>query len=804
MVKIKKYFLLLWVCILQTGFIFTADAHLVDANLTDTLILDEARRFSGDFAQVVHEGKHKQLHRSGLLVDDKGDQHQNGNSIVRNGNGYGVINYEGKLIVPFSYDDIRFDGSHIRLRTEDKDGLVDSIGNLVIPVEHDEVTPLTEQVVRVRKGHLWALMDIATRKRLTDYVYTNIIYDPNPEHLISVEISDKWGLVDEQGTVRIKADYARIFPHTFPSNDVIWYCQTEGLGMSIVDSNGKILTDGYYEHIRPAGPDKWTAIGERGRTFSLLDLKSREVKASHTGSLYSFIDSVAVVDQDGKSGVIGLDGRVIIPFTYDRLGYVYDRYPADYGQTSELATRFTHPFSFKEPLSAGDSASVTVSPAIRYVVAAKGNEVHVFYPNGQLHAVIDHPVVGHMVFNGQFMLLVGEQDRFGLSDLSGKLIVPILYSDMVLTSAIFYKKGMPPPHAVYAEYLNVMMGDSVGVYHVSGRKVTDAKWKNVMWESDRFFSVLDAQGRTALINLEGETVFPAADEVQYHFVANSRMVKTSRDVQGNESSVLLDEAGKELYANPKWNYHAREERQTRFAHGFLKLAGKALNGLFIDSLGKEYLFNSYDYVGSFTHGVALVVQEGKAGFIALDGKEIIPLFLKIEKEQLVEAGTDAYTTGMVFEYMLTRMVNDDPLIALGNIDGTKSLFSFKSDAVARLFTYDQITHASYNHRDRYYTVKSEGRMGLHRADGELIYPADYDGIRVFVHEHSVELQKDGKYGLGSIDGTITLPVMYEAIERNSGSAPQPFFPVAVSEKGKWSFINEQGEKLPVIVKEFGR
>lgn len=86
------------------------------ARQADTVLLEEARRFDGEFARVIHQGSARVLHRSGLLVDDYGNRHANGNIVVRQGNHKGVIAQDGKLIIPFAYEDIQFHDSYIRLQ----------------------------------------------------------------------------------------------------------------------------------------------------------------------------------------------------------------------------------------------------------------------------------------------------------------------------------------------------------------------------------------------------------------------------------------------------------------------------------------------------------------------------------------------------------------------------------------------------------------------------------------------------------------------------------------------------------------
>ncbi len=215
--------------------------------------------------------------------------------------------------------------------------------------------------------------------------------------------------------------------------------------------------------------------------------------------------------------------------------------------------------------------------------------------------------------------------------------------------------------------------------------------------------------------------------------------------------------------------------------------------------GKMVMEPSYDFIGKFHDGIAVVSQDGKMGYIDKSGEEIIPPFyddaedfhdnLAIvgEKEKYgvinrtgkmvvplsyleiadfsegLAAATESDLYGYInrtgtvvipFKYESASGFNNEMAICqkdelFGVID--------KNDLTLIPFEYESL---QWLWKDIFKYTRGES-AGLIRSDGTLLLPGEFDGIGTF-EEGKIVIVKDGKMGYADTSGAIIIQLLFDA------------------------------------------
>lgn len=142
----------------------------------------------------------------------------NERAAVSNGEGWGFINYDGKLEIPMAFEDVGNFNKETGLWNEDlssapakeqgKWGFISIKGKWLVPAVYDEVTDFGPYCARVRKGNKWFLIE-RNNKLMTPTGYDYI--DDNSGIIYAVKNQrGKWGLIDRFGKTKLPIKFEEI------------------------------------------------------------------------------------------------------------------------------------------------------------------------------------------------------------------------------------------------------------------------------------------------------------------------------------------------------------------------------------------------------------------------------------------------------------------------------------------------------------------------------------------------------------------------------------------------------------------
>ncbi len=246
-----------------------------------------------------------------------------GLAIAHRGLNFGIVNRDGRIILPFTYDDIsNYDNpSLFKLIDDHKCGLANKNGKLVADLIYNEINYVSESEIYLSISDNMGMCDMYGNM-LVPVEYDDIAYSGN--RIAMVKIADRWYLLDCSKNELSNVWYDEVYEITegiqTDNNMIKGYYVMKNGKWGCVDSFGNTVIDFIYDAL-----DKFD---ERGRAriiyngkFGIIDCGGRIIIPPAYDYLYPFASlSVTVARLGNKYGAIDLNGSVAIPFDYN---YIY-------------------------------------------------------------------------------------------------------------------------------------------------------------------------------------------------------------------------------------------------------------------------------------------------------------------------------------------------------------------------------------------------------------------------------------------------------------------------------------------------
>ena len=314
---------------------------------------------------------------------------QNAIKVRKNGK-YGIINIEGKEILPCNYDKIEtLKGveNSILIEQEGKIGLVDSNGKIVMEPTYKEIKPLG-----------------------TDYKLGYIV----------VNNENQYGIVDCNNKVVLETKYADILPVT--ENNI--FVVKEAEAYTLMDKEGNNLLQTTYTNI--TGIKNGNAIVENKSKYGVITTTGEEVvPIKYDEIAFAFTDTF-IVKQNNQYGLVKKADQVVLELKYANMRYI-DK--ADFMEVSED--------NIESDLISSD-LTVKLTGIVTEVNTTKGymrvrvNNEYKYY-NFKFEEKKNTEVLTE---NNLF--LDKKNDKYGYIDKDGNVVVDYIYDDGTEQNAYGY------------------------------------------------------------------------------------------------------------------------------------------------------------------------------------------------------------------------------------------------------------------------------------------------------------------------------------------------------------------------------
>ena len=200
---------------------------------------------------------------------------------------YGLINYEGKEILPAEYDNIYcLSGieKSIIIEKNGKKGLVsNSIGEIIIPVEYADIISLTD-------------------------TYEN-------GYIVKNE-SGKYGVIGTDKQTVLEDKYDEIKRVT--GNNL--YVVVQNSKLEIVKNTGEVILDNGYDSVEAIDGENFIII--KNSKYGVINKLGDSVINSEYEDIKFCFSNYYIAKKNGKYGVIDTNGNEIIAFNYENMSYI--------------------------------------------------------------------------------------------------------------------------------------------------------------------------------------------------------------------------------------------------------------------------------------------------------------------------------------------------------------------------------------------------------------------------------------------------------------------------------------------------
>lgn len=449
------------------------------------------------------------------------------------------------------------------------------------------------------------------------------------------EPGEYWGVVDEEGKVRIAFKYRSLrYVDNLNDEDNLYVCRTDrGYGL-VSTSSGEILSttysdltyvDGERWSVRRNGKMGIVKVGEANESFrveTIIPCEYDQVQAGDeyyvvtNGSLHGLLDwegktviacvyddvdlnkyvGFCSVKRNGLKGLMSKTGEELIPCAFDDCGvidehFLWARKDKTYGiyssegekvQPCKFNSFFIYEGKKKKEMSLSDFGQLDrrQHPDLYAVVSGKVGTLDSKKFTTKLPCAYDYlsdftAPTPQRITNGALTRLAvcRLNGKYGIVNSEGKHIQPICFDELRKDEADFSSKELPDMSS--ARDLHVRIGDKWGILTADGEQLAEVKFDSVGVFHDGL-AVVKAAERYGYIDRSGAIVIPIQWMTAYDF-----------------------------------------------SEGLAALRVDKKHFQFINTAGTVVIKSKkYDSVGRFRNGICRVVKGGKVKWIDTKGKEL--------------------------------------------------------------------------------------------------------------------------------------------------------------------------------------
>lgn len=293
---------------------------------------------------VEKKGEDKIETKSFSSKYDKVREFSEGLAVVELDGLYGVIDKNGKEIVPALYQEIKdFSEGLAVVKLNDKYGFINREGKLVIPLKYNSAESFSKGKTLVRYANKNMYISVAGKEyeQIGDFL----------EGLAVVKSNGKYGFIDKTGkeVISLKYDEVENFREGLAKvvlNKKIGYIskierivipikydyayREEGIIRGRIGKKSYIMTLKGKEYEYKGEVDYWTLqilyykVGYNNKV-GLIDIKGNEIVSIEYDYIGGFYDAgVIIVKKNNKYGAIDREGKEVIPLKYDGIDNRYD------------------------------------------------------------------------------------------------------------------------------------------------------------------------------------------------------------------------------------------------------------------------------------------------------------------------------------------------------------------------------------------------------------------------------------------------------------------------------------------------
>lgn len=294
---------------------------------------------------------------------------------------YGLINFEGKEVLPCDYDEItalKGVTNNLLVKKDGKVGLVNEKGQTIVNTEYKDIKTLKEG-------------------------YKN-------EYII-VNDNNQYGIISTTGTVIIEPKYEDV---KYLNNSEMFAIKDTGV-WKLINKDNQILIDGGYDNIIEAKGEN--VVVEKGGKYGVVTTKNEEkIPVEYEQIKYTF-SIYYIAKTGGKYGIINLNNEQVKDFNYINMDYV------EKGDFIQADVSDTETVIFDNNLSEKINGIVSeINQEKGYIKVYTNNEYKYYNFKFEEKKSSD-------ILTSNNLFLSKKDGKYGYVNKEGKVIVDYIYED---------------------------------------------------------------------------------------------------------------------------------------------------------------------------------------------------------------------------------------------------------------------------------------------------------------------------------------------------------------------------------------
>jgi hypothetical protein len=362
---------------------------------------------------------------------------------------YGFMNKEGIEVIPCIYDQTNgtpefiFNGI-VRMKKNGKYGILDVQGKTLVDFEYDYfigqewLEGFPEDYLAAKKGEEYFYINMKTFAIIkTPYAFAEEFHNG----LATVMLDNKYGYIDSTFRLIIPC----IFQNTRVFSEGLASVSDASKKWVVINKKGKLITPFIYDYID--GFSNGRAMVVKDSLVGFIDRSGKEVIPLiydyETFNLFcykrhkGFEDNISVVVKNGKYGMIDTLGNVVVALRFTLISYA---------EGYQLNLNDLYPITDNYAIAVSDSTCFALNRSGQ-VIDSYGSSKLIYFIEGLSSVCNDSNKCGFMNSSGELVLpynyeyyeysvfqdglaVVKQNNKFGIIDKKGKIIIPSLYKEL--------------------------------------------------------------------------------------------------------------------------------------------------------------------------------------------------------------------------------------------------------------------------------------------------------------------------------------------------------------------------------------
>lgn len=511
---------------------------------------------------------------------------------------WGVMSFKNEILVPFEYDH-----EHINMRSDEwieslyKDGRKYSINLRTKKVEIDTCECLpTEDLSSLdtqlgdytgqRRNGKWGLVN-AQGKLILDHVYDDINNFGDSSGVVGIVRNEKYGVADSTGKIIIPLAYDYwVEPQC---NGAVFLGEKNGKGVAFDKTGKQILTQ--YSHFKTMALEDGTRMISivQGKLMGFYNPASGKLVPPKYTTLSYYGDShYLTIGVGDKYGYIDKEGKTIVP-------PIYDYTDLHYITGNDLLVKVT----LKDKMGVFDIKQQKVIIPLVYDYISN--------------------------YTDSSILQVSKNGLNGLYDISGKLLCPVKYKDII------------PFDTVYS-YLKAKDTSKVELLNNRTHELTKLPWDTAFVAYEGHLMLVWEHGKSFIYDIEKKQRVEGAYSKGGYPEYLGYFVNHRASIMKNKKFGYIDPKG-DFVIQPKYDYISNFHKGVAAVYQCLDTANRIYKYGYVDSTGREIVPVIYDVpeqiVQRFSEEaffgeedaetLVLMKNDGRRGLAGLNGRIILPV-----------------------------------------------------------------------------------------------------------------------------------------------------------------------------------